>query len=422
VSGADGSSARTTGVADAAEGADVRVEVSGGLLRGTQGRYGPVFRSVPYAAPPIGAGRFAAPAAPVPWTGERDATTSGATSPMPDRRWFGELDMGPVLGSWVPGEDYLTASVWTPSTSGRAPVLVWVHGGAFLAGSGNAPAYDGSAFARDGVVAVTCNYRLGVPGWLSVPGAPENRGVLDVIAALRWVRENIAAFGGDPDQVTVAGQSAGGMIVSTLLTEPGAEGLFRRAISQSGGLHGLAPDRSTAVGRRLADQLGVSHTVEGFADVPDQRLVAALSDLAVDGQGGLTPIAVVRETATVRHGVDLLVGTTSQEARLYQNPQMEGPIDELFRSSTQALLTGHAEAGGKAHRYLFDWRGGPYGACHAVELPFVFDTADLPEFRGPRGLLGPDVPAGLVREVHDAWVGFVTSGDPGWSGEHRFTG
>jgi para-nitrobenzyl esterase len=322
----------------------------------------------------------------------------------------------------VPGDDYLTASVWTPSISGRAPVLVWVHGGAFLAGSGDAPAYDGSAFARDGVVVVTCNYRLGVPGWLSVPGAPENRGMLDVIAALRWVRENIGAFGGDPEQVTVCGQSAGGMIVSTLLTEPGADGLFRRAISQSGGLHALDADLAEGVGRRLADQLGVAHTVDGFSAIPDEALVDALANLASDGQAGLTPIAVVRGSTAVRSGVELLVGNTSQEAKLYQSPQREGAIDELFRSATNALLAAHTEAGGTAHRYLFDWRGGPYGACHAVELPFVFDTAELPALRGPRGLLGPDVPAGLVREAHDAWVGFVTSGEPGWTGEHRFTG
>src|SRR5581483_9091652 len=244
-------------------GTDVRVEIADGVLRGSRGRFGPVFRSVPYAAPPTGAGRFARPAPPLPWTGERDATTSGPTSPMPDRRWFGELDMGPLLGGWTPGEDYLTVSVWTPSTSGRAPVLLWVHGGAFLAGTGDAPACDGSAFAPDGVVLVTCNYRLGVPGCLSVPGAPDNRGVLDVIAALRWVRENIAAFGGDPEQVTVGGQSAGGMIASTLLTEPEAGGLFQRVISQSGGLHGLDPDRAGDVGRRLAEALGVAYTVDG---------------------------------------------------------------------------------------------------------------------------------------------------------------
>jgi para-nitrobenzyl esterase len=343
---------------------------------------------------------------------------------MPDRRWFGELDMGPLLGGWVPGEEYLTASVWTPSTSGRAPVLVWVHGGAFLAGSGDAPAFDGSAFARDGVVVVTLNYRLGVPGWLSIPGAPDNRGVLDVIAALRWVRENIAAFGGDPDQVTVGGQSAGGMIVSTLLTEPGADGLFRRAISQSGGLHGLDTERAVATGRRLADDLGVAHSVEGFADVPDARLVDGLANLNSDGQAGLTPIAVVRAgeggPPPVRHGVDLLVGNTSQEARLYQNPLHEAAIDELFSSSTQALLAAHADAGGKAHRYLFDWRGGPYGACHTVELPFVFGTTGLSELRGPRGLLGPEVPTELVQEVHEAWVSFVCTGDPGWGGEHTF--
>jgi para-nitrobenzyl esterase len=127
---------------------DVLVGTSSGVVRGVEGRSGPVFRSVPYAAPPSGAGRFAAPEPAAPWAGQRDATSPGPTAPMPDRRWFGELDMGPLLRGWVPGDDHLTASVWTPSTSGRAPVLVWVHGGASLAGSGDAPAYDGSAFAR----------------------------------------------------------------------------------------------------------------------------------------------------------------------------------------------------------------------------------------------------------------------------------
>ncbi|HEY2202851.1 MAG TPA: carboxylesterase family protein [Pseudonocardia sp.] len=391
-------------------------------LDGADGGSGSAFLGVPYAAPATGAARFAAPGPADPWVGERDATGFGPTAPMPDRRRFGGLDMEPVVHRWVPGDDYRTVNVWTPSTSGKAPVLVFVHGGAFLAGSGAASAYHGAPFARAGVVLVTCNYRLGVPGWLSLPGAPENRGLLDVLAALRWVRDNIAAFGGDPDQVTVCGQSAGGMIVGALLTEPAADGLFRRAISQSGGLHGLEPDRAAAVGRQLAGVLDVPATVEAFAEVPDERLVACLPALVPGALGGLAPLAVVLEGAEVHGGVELLVGNTSQEARLYQDPEREEAIDELFRSASERLVSAHAAAGGRAHRYLFDWRDGPYGACHAVELPFVFGTTGLPALRSPGGLLGPDVPETLGEEVHGAWVRFATSGDPGWTGEHRFTG
>jgi para-nitrobenzyl esterase len=407
---------------DGVEQAEVRVRTRAGVVRGTTGEFGPVFRAVPYAAPPVGATRFGEPEPVLPWEGERETTAFGPTAPMPDRRRFGDLDMEPFVHRWVPGEDYRTVNVWTPSTSGRAPVLVFVHGGAFLTGSGAATGYDGSTFARDGVVAVSCNYRLGVPGWLSVPGAPENRGLRDVLAALRWVRENVAAFGGDPDQVTVCGQSAGAMIIGSLLTEPAARGLFQRAICQSGGLYGMSAEQAGDVGRQVAGALGVDHDVDAFAEVPDERLVATLTELVAGGSlTGLTPVAPVLDRTTVALAVPLLVGNTSQEARLYQAPEREADIDELFRIATGRLLTEYGTAGGEAFRYLFDWRGGPYGACHAVDLPFVFETTELPELRGPRSMLGPEVPDGLSRHVHRAWVDFVTTGNPGWAGEHRFS-
>jgi para-nitrobenzyl esterase len=386
------------------------VTTSSGVVRGEGG----VFWDIPYAAAPVGAARFAEPRPHPGWNGGREATRPGPSAPMPDRRWFGRLDMEPVIRGWVPGEDYLTVNVWTPSTGGRAPVMVFVHGGAFLAGSGAAPVYDGGAFARDGVVLVTLNYRLGVPGWLSLPGAPENRGVLDVIAALRWVRENIGGFGGDPDQVTVFGQSAGGMIVGALLAHPSAEGLFRRAISQSGGLHGLTREQADLTGQQLAELLGVPRSAGAFAEIPDVEFIAALPKLS---SGGLLPFGPLLDAdAPVRSGVDLMLGNTSQEARLYQNPELEPAIDGLFETASARLARAH----GAARRYLFDWRGGPYGACHAVELPFVFERTELPALRDPAGLLGPDIPAGLASEVHGAWVRFATTGDPGWSGDHVF--
>ncbi|HWO63245.1 MAG TPA: carboxylesterase family protein [Umezawaea sp.] len=395
-------------------GVRVKVSTTSGVVSGD----GSVFHGISYAAPPVGAGRFAAPAPPPPWTGVRDASTPGPSAPAPDRRWFGKTDMGPVMGvDRVSGADYLTVTVSTPDTTGSAPVVVFVHGGGFLSGTGSAPAYDGSAFTRDGIVLVTLNYRLGAPGWVSLPGAPDNRGALDVLAALRWVRANIAAFGGDPDRVTLSGQSAGAMIVGSLVVDPAARGLFHRAISQSGGLVELAPEEAAKTAVDLADALGVDLTPAAFAAVPDEDLIAAVAGLHTTSLAGVTPFGVVRTGHGPAHAVDLLVGTNTEEAGLYQDPSRTAAIDELFREGARRLVEAH----GGALTYDFDWRGGTYGACHGVDLPFVFETTDLPALRGPHGLLGPDVPPSLAAEVHGAWVRFATTGDPGWTGHHRFT-
>ncbi|WP_055552079.1 carboxylesterase/lipase family protein [Streptomyces sp. NBRC 110028] len=373
-----------------------------------------VFRNIPYAAAPTGAARFAAP---TPVDGVRGLDGPGPTAPAPVRRF--PLDLSPITGpGWVRGDDYLTVNVWAPEereNGGDAPVMVFVHGGGFLTGTGRAPLFDGASFARDGVVLVTLNYRLGAPGWLDLPDAPRNRGLLDVIAALRWVREHIAEFGGDPDRVTVFGQSAGGMIVSALLVTPEASGLFRRAISQSGGLHTVSGAQAAETTRELAGRLGVPATVAGFAEVPDERLVSAVGELPTPG-ARLTPFGVVLDDVPEASPVDLMVGTNTQESLLYQQPQLSAAIDAMFHDASERLASLH----GKAFRYEFDWRDGPFGACHTAELPFVFDNTGLPALRTPEGLLGPDVPPSLAAEMHGAWVRFATTGDPGWSGTHRF--
>ncbi|WP_162794949.1 carboxylesterase family protein, partial [Nonomuraea lactucae] len=237
-----------------------------------------VFRAIPYAATPHGAARFAAPAAPSPWREVREATRASAVAPAPPRDRIGELDMTALSGTpWRPADpdttrngtsspdadDYLTVNVWTPATpTRRLPVLVFVHGGGFLSGTGAAAAYDGTALARQGIVVVTLNYRLGAAGWLHLDGAPDNRGLLDVLAALRWVRDGIGAFGGNPRHVTVMGQSAGATIVGALLASPPAAGLFHRAISQSGnGLGALVPAQARRVTEALAAAAGVEPTV-----------------------------------------------------------------------------------------------------------------------------------------------------------------
>ncbi|MCG0286261.1 carboxylesterase family protein [Streptomyces sp. PSAA01] len=373
-----------------------------------------VFRNIPYAAAPTGAARFAAP---TPVHGAPGGDGPGPTAPAPERRFA--VDLSPTLGQgWVRGEDYLTVNVWTPRTDGSAPVMVFVHGGGFLSGTGQAPLYDGTSFARDGVVLVTLNYRLGAPGWLDLPDAPRNRGLLDVVAALRWVREHIAGYGGDPDRVTVFGQSAGGMIVSALLVTPEAAGLFRGAISQSGGLHTLTGAEAAQTTRALADRLGVPATAEAFADIPDERLVSALAGLPGVGPR-LSPLGVVLdepEEVAPPHPVDLLVGTNTQESLLYQRPERGAGIDAMFRDARERLVSRYD----KVFTYDFDWRGGPFGACHTAEVPFVFDNTALPALRTANGLLGPDIPPSLATEMHGAWVRFAMTGDPGWSGTRRF--
>src|SRR5512138_1750362 len=173
-----------------------------------------VYRGIPYAAPPVGAHRFAAPQPSEPWDGMRDVSQFGPPAPQE--------------GVAPSGDDWLTVNVWTPEPdpAARRPVLVWIHGGAYVSGASNRPIYDPGVIVREGdVVVVTLNYRLGVEGFAVIEGAPANRGLLDQIAALRWVRENIASFGGDPGQVTVFGESAGGGSVAALLAMPAARGL-----------------------------------------------------------------------------------------------------------------------------------------------------------------------------------------------------
>ncbi|MEU2733058.1 carboxylesterase family protein [Streptomyces griseoviridis] len=460
---------------------------AGRSVRGTRADGVAVFRGVPYAEAPLGAGRFAAPR-PARWSGERDARSPGPTAPQPRTDVPGLPDLSVLVGpGWVPGEEYLTVDVWTPDPGADGlPVMVFVHGGSFTGGAGGAAGYDGTGFARDGVVLVTLNYRVGVPGFLRLPGAPDNRGLRDQILALAWVRAHIDRFGGDPGAVTVFGESAGALSVGALLAAAPA-GLFRRAVSQSGGAsHALTPAQADLVTAAVADRLGVPATVPAFAALPDKALVEAVAevsaaglDLAVDGvrdplmglsrfgpvvDGDLLtgqPVDAVREGAA--DGVDLLVGSNREEMNLYLvalpsppvtepmlraaaarlHPDPEGLIaayraagrgvtpgevlsaigtDYMFAVPTARLAEAHAGRPGGTWRYEFAWRSpaadGRLGACHGIELPFVFDIVG----RVGTGVLGvPGADRGaraLARDTHAAWVAFARDGDPGWP---RFT-
>ncbi|ARI52161.1 carboxylesterase [Streptomyces sp. S8] len=437
-----------------------------GTVRGAVERGVAVFRGIPYAAAPVGGRRFRAPEPPEPWEGVREARAFGPTAPK--RPYAPPLDRL-LPDPEVPGDAWLNLNVWTPSTEAAGlPVLVWIHGGSLLHGSSAVPVYDGWAFARDGVVLVSVNYRLGIEGFGLFPDAPANRGLLDQLAALEWVRENIAAFGGDPDRVTVAGESAGAVSVAALLTTDRAAGLFRRAVLQSGAPAALAPEAARGTTGLIARRLGVPATAAALAAVDPEALLAAQTgvtsggnpltgrnsfQLVVDGELlDRDPAEALRAGAA--SGVDLLMGTNTEEYRLWFVPsgltdrigrlklrlallkfgvpnatartyranrpdatpgELLGALatDLLLRVPLNRLADARTGAEGATYVYEFGWPTPVQrlGACHALELGFVFDTLAHPD---TMALTGPDAPQELADAMHRAWVDFATTGDPGW--------
>lgn len=465
------------------------VKTRSGAVRGRYEQGVATFKGIPFAAPPVGQWRFAAPVPPQPWDGVREASAFSPTPPQADlssQRMPG-LDLRPIVGeSWRKGEDYLTLNVWTPDAGTQGtPVMVFIYGGAFVSGGSSTPLYDRTRFARDGVVLVSFNYRLGVEGFLPLNGGETNVGLRDQIAALTWVQDNIAAFGGDPNNMTIFGESAGALSVDTLLAVPSATGLFRRAISQSGGQHTMSIEQVARVAARLGEILGINPTRESFASLSSEQLVVTQSQLlpgsldlttAQDAAptGGLTLFLPVRDgdlisaqpVDAVRRGasaaVDLLIGTNSQEMNLYyvptgflqlidndekvcasirgRHPEPEKLVatyrasrpdatsgelfsaimtDWMFYLPSMRLAEAHAPHAGGTYLYEFAWPsptfGGKLGACHGLELGFVFDTLDTPGLTGPEGLVGENPPVELASRVHRTWITFATTGDPGWT-------
>ncbi len=446
------------------------VKTQSGEVRGRSAGGVTSFLGVPYAAAPYGAKRFRPPSPAPIWDGVRDALSHGPTAPAPG--YPAPFDaLLPVVT--VPGEECLNLNVWTPGPGeGRLPVMVWVHCGAFVNGSNSIGSYDGTAFARDGVLLVGVNYRLGAEGFALLPDGVPNLGLLDQVAALRWVRDNISAFGGDPDNVTVFGESAGAMSVGALLAMPSARGLFRRAILQSGAAHHtLTPGTAAKVAGHVADEVGVVPTAAALAEVPADRLVGAQQVLAAQLAAGPDPARWGEVTANMMMyepvvdgevlpsapidaiaagaaaDVEIMIGWNRDEHRFFLVPPgtaervtdpMVDAVAAAYRLPAGALdryretngtpgtvladvmtdwffripAVRLVEAHGRAHVYEFDWVSpvlDGLGSCHAAEIGFVFDTLDA-----STGLAGDAPPQALADEMHAAWVAFATSGDPGW--------
>ncbi|NTZ43197.1 carboxylesterase/lipase family protein [Altererythrobacter sp. SALINAS58] len=454
------------------------IQITGGKVRGRL-RGGIVeYLGVPYAAPPE---RFELPNAREPWSGVLDAADRGPAAPHRVRE-FPQIDVEPLIGKGSDGSDgdYLRLNVWAPEDAKDAPVMVWVHGGGFVVGSKDATISDGASFAKSGVICVAMNYRLGVDGFLPVPGAPTNLGLRDILFALQWVQDNIAAFGGDPANVTAFGESAGAMAIADLVTSPLAEGLFGRAIIQSG--HGgMVRDIKVAqrLVKKLAKKLGINPDTAGFRSVSDNALMDAIEAVSKpnaidlrDEEGfepvyGISrfipvygddvlpkkPIDALRAGAGSR--IDVLIGTNAEEMNLYFVPtgvrnKLPGLLawwllsrsqpkarkalkayglgqrglkpgeaftrattDLVFRWPARQYATAH---GGRSWLYEMEWRSpacdGELGACHGVELPFVFDTLDT--VTGPKGLAGSNPPSDLARRIHGLWVEFAKDGTLPW--------
>lgn len=258
----------------AADGIVVKTEA--GKVRGKLIENVAVFKNIPYAAPPVGNLRFAAPVKHIPWQDVRDAIESGPTPPNPQLK-AGDIDDEPTIGKgWVKGDDYLTANIFTPDINAKhLPVMVYIYGGAFVLGASDVPLFDGKNFAKKGVVMVSFNYRLGIEGFLKIKDVPSNIGIRDQIAALKWVQDNIAAFGGDPENVTIFGESAGAISVGVLLTSPAAKGLFKRAIMQSGsGQAALSGEQADRIANQYAKTLKIKNTRAAYLKYSAEELLA----------------------------------------------------------------------------------------------------------------------------------------------------
>lgn len=430
-----------------------------------------IWRGVPYAAPPVGAGRFRPPSPPEAWEGIRDATRFGPVSHQPYD------PNSPRFGSERPvlSEDCLYLNVWAPAEGGEGlPVLFWIHGGTFVTGSGSQPLFEGSSFAaRGGVIVVTINYRLGPFGFLHLAplggGLASNVGLLDQIAALEWVRGNIAAFGGDPNRVTVFGESAGSMSIAALLAMPAAKGLFAGAVMQSGAVQVLPPQLSSEIAAAFAAELGIGPQDDPgvLQSLPAAAILEAAARLSEKLPGGslsvpfqpvidgvtlpVHPAVAVGQGAAA--GIPLIIGTNLHEGHLFFREGSAAP-DFATSLSAMEMLMGVSGLDDDVADYPANWEGqadaltdfffwsssisfaerqGAHApvwmyrfdatvpghpllgrAVHGAEISYVFHTLSHLKRLGVEAT--PEMSA-LSEDMQNAWVAFAKRGNPSTS-EH----
>lgn len=435
------------------------VTTASGALKGVAENGVLAFKGIPYAAPPVGANRWRAPQLVKAWKGLRDASTYGADcaqAPFPP-------DAAPIRTK--PAEDCLYLNVWTPASArpgAKLPVMVWVHGGGFVNGGTSPAVYSGHQFARDGVVLVSINYRLGRFGFFAHPGlAAEgfggNFGFLDQIAALKWVKANVAQFGGDPGRVTIFGESAGGMSMHALLQSPQARGLFHGAIIESGGGRDRAlPNPTIAVAAKAGEAFAPGLTAAELRALPESKVTGKLSMMTMNDPGysgpmidgrtvlgqsvdgiaaGLyadVPVMVGANSAdgfpfvTDKDKIFATFGADSAEARQLYDPDGKASgllvgtmtsADATFIEPARAVARALAKRGKTAFLYRFAHNGVKMGAAmggapHASEIPYVFD---LPELRPDHLDTGKD--AAVAALTHRYWVNFAKTGKPDGAGD-----
>ncbi|MEV7339375.1 carboxylesterase family protein [Streptomyces sp. NPDC093544] len=372
------------------------VRTAAGLVRGSREAGLAVFRGIPFAEPPVGAHRFAAPQPVRGWDGVRDALSFGPPPPQANAFGMDELSKGAA------GDDnWLTVNVWSPEPVPDAglPVMVWIQGGAYVIGTSGLPEYDGGRLAREGgVVVVTFNYRVGIEGFAQIEGAPANRGLLDQVAALQWVRDNIRAFGGAPGRVTVFGESAGGGSVAALLAMPRAAGLFGRAAAGSVPGTFFSPGLAADIAASCAAELGLRPTVADLSTVTPVQLSAAgdavgaktaqwadrWGEIAhrsipfspvVDGDVlPVTPWQALADGAG--RDIELLVGHTREEQRLFT--ALEGLLGEVTeeRATTALGIFAPGPDGARRYRDAFPLAG-PEELYELVNSDWLFRMPSL---------------------------------------------
>ncbi len=435
------------------------IQTDAGFVAGTRHEGVERYLGIPYAQAPVGPRRFRAPAPAAAWEGVREASAFGATSPQsPYPGAIGEL----LASAIIPGDDSLTANVWRPEAAEGAAVMLWFHGGALERGTAALSTYDGTPFARDGVVFVSANYRLGAEGFSVLPDAPRNLGLADAAEALRWTHRNIARFGGDPSRITIFGESAGGAVVAALLAREDLRPLIAGAIIESGPLDAETPRRAGRATRAIARSLGVEAAAAALREVEPDRLVAARDAISaratlLRGAPGFTaaldpetlPASPRRAIATA--DVPVMIGTNTDEYRLWFPPDAlaalnrrtyallalakrvprgvwaayrralpeASPGEIIGQVLTDSILRAPAVEVARARTaptfvYEFAWQSPvrDLRAAHALEIGFVFDALDDP---ASERLAGTAAPAALAERMHGDWVRFAETGDPGWS-------